>query len=237
MNIIVTGASRGIGFELVKKFSHSPRNRIIAISRNREKLEALSSECRALGTGSEVIIIPFDLSDPEEIGKVLKGKIQSHFNSLDILVNNAGYLVRKPFIKMGADEFRRCVDVNFLAPLFLIQSMLPLLRKSGEAHVINIGSMAGIQGSRKFPGLISYSASKGAIQIGTESLAEEFRDENIVFNSLALGSVRTEMLAEAFPDNQATVEAFEMAELIADFAVNGRRFYNGKTIQVSRSTP
>ena len=237
MNIIVTGASRGIGFELVKIFSHSQDNRIIAISRNDKKLKALSVECNGAGTGSEVISLPFDLSGLEDIEKDLKVKILSHFNHLDILVNNAGYLVRKPFNSLDIGEIRKCMDVNFIAPMLLIQSLLPLLRKSSVAHVINIGSMAGIQGSRKFPGLSAYSASKGAIQIGTESLAEEFREENIVFNSLALGAVQTEMLAEAFPDFNALVSAQEMAEMIADFAINGRRFYNGKTIQVSQSTP
>lgn len=237
MNIIVTGASRGIGFELVKRFCQSQDNRVIAISRDKDRLEALSNECNGYGNGSEVIVMPFDLSGLEAIARDLNGSICSYFDRLDILVNNAGYLIRKPFSQLAVDEFRRCMDVNFIAPVLLIQSLLPLLRRSPVAHVINIGSMAGIQGSRKFPGLSAYSASKGAIQIGTESLAEEFREDNIVFNSLALGAVQTEMFAEAFPDLKASIRPSEMAELIADFAVNGRRFYNGKTIQVSWSTP
>ena len=237
MNIIVTGASRGIGFELVKSFNRSQQNRIIAISRNNEKLEALSVECGKAGTGAEVMILPYDLTDLVNIEKDLSEKILLHFNRLDILVNNAGYLIREPFINLSADEFKKCMDVNYMAPILLIQLLLPLLRKSTDAHVVNIGSMAGIQGSRKFPGLSAYSASKGAIQIATESLAEEFREENIVFNALALGAVQTEMFSEAFPGSTAPLKAAEMAELIADFAINGRRFYNGKTIQVSQSTP
>ena len=90
MNIIVTGASRGIGFELVKSFNKSKQNRIIAISRNKEKLETLSSDCSKAGTGSEVILLPFDLSDLGNIEKDLREKILLHFDKLDILVNNAG---------------------------------------------------------------------------------------------------------------------------------------------------
>lgn len=237
MNIIVTGASRGIGFELVKSFNRSQQNRIIAISRNKERLESLFLECGNAGTGAEIIILPFDLTELDNIDNDLSEKILLHFNSLDILVNNAGYLIREPFINLDTDEFRKCMDVNYIAPILMIQLLLPLLRKSPDAHVVNIGSMAGIQGSRKFPGLSAYSASKGAIHIVTESLAEEFREENIVFNALALGAVQTEMFSEAFPGSKAPLKAAEMADMIAEFAISGRRFYNGKTIQVSRSTP
>ena len=124
-----------------------------------------------------------------------------------------------------------------MAPVLLIQSLLDLLRKSREAHVVNISSMGGVQGSKKFPGLSAYSASKAALQVLTECLAEEFKEENIAFNSLALGAVQTDMLAETFPGYKAPLKASEMAEFIADFAINGRRFYRGKTVQVSLSTP
>jgi NAD(P)-dependent dehydrogenase (short-subunit alcohol dehydrogenase family) len=237
MNIIVTGASQGVGFELVKRFSISPHNKIIAISRNSDRLKGLLQDCKKINPQSDIVIIPFDLSMLNNIRKDLAVQVFSHFESLDILINNAGHLVREPFESLNIQDLNQCVDVNFMAPVLLTQSLMPLLRKSRGAHIVNIGSMAAIQGSKKFPGLSAYSASKAALQILTECLAEEFTEENMHFNSLALGAVQTEMLARAFPGYEAPIKAFEMAELIADFAINGRRYYQGKTIQVSLSTP
>jgi NAD(P)-dependent dehydrogenase (short-subunit alcohol dehydrogenase family) len=237
MNILVTGASRGIGYELVKAFYISGMHSIIAVSRNEKKLGNLYEECSGMDTGSELKCIPFDLSDTTGIEQKFAHEVTSHFTTLDVMVNNAGHLVRKPFEQMREEDFRACMDVNYMAPLMLIRSLLPFLKKSDKAHVVNIGSMAGVEGSKKFPGLSAYSVSKGAVHILTECLAEEYSGTGIVFNALALGSVRTEMLEEAFPGLKAPVTAEEMARLIADFAVNGRKYYNGKVIQVSGTTP
>ena len=226
-----------MGFELVKRFSISLHNKIIAISRNSNRLKELLQECKKINPQSEIVILPFDLSMLNNIKEDLAEQVFSHIENLDILVNNAGHLVREPFEDLNIQDFSQCMDVNFMAPVLLIQSLLPLLRKSNLAHIVNISSMGAIQGSKKFPGLSAYSSSKAALQILTECLAEEFAEENIHFNSLALGAVQTEMLARAFPDYKAPVKDFEMAELIADFAINGRRYYQGKTIQVSLSTP
>lgn len=237
MNIIVTGSSRGIGYELVRRFSEVAGNKILALSRDAAKLDRLVRECSVSPAGSTVKALPFDLTDFPSIRKALIPEIQKSFDRLDILVNNAGCLVRKPFADLDPEEFSRCMEVNYLAPVLIIQSLLPLLRESNAAHVVNIGSMAGVEGSKKFPGLSAYSASKAALHSVTECLAEELRDEGIVFNSLALGSVQTEMLAIAFPGLKPPLTARDMADLIADFSVKGRRFYNGKTIQVSFASP
>ena len=97
--------------------------------------------------------------------------------------------------------------------------------------------MGGFQGSSKYRGLSYYSAAKAALSCLSECLAEEFREDGIIVNCLALGSVQTEMLEEAFPGYKAPVSAREMAELIADFAVKGSRFFNGKIIPVAFSNP
>jgi NAD(P)-dependent dehydrogenase (short-subunit alcohol dehydrogenase family) len=106
-----------------------------------------------------------------------------------------------------------------------------------ESHVVTISSMGGVQGSMKFPGLAAYSSSKAAVITLTELLAEEYKESGISFNVLALGAVQTEMLEEAFPGYQAPTTALEMAEYIFDFSLNGNKYYNGKLLQVSNSTP
>ena len=97
--------------------------------------------------------------------------------------------------------------------------------------------MGGIQGSLKFPGLAAYSSAKGAVITLSELLAEEYKEQQIAFNVLALGAVQTEMLEEAFPGYEAPLSAVEMADYIYDFSLTGNKFYNGKVLQVSSSNP
>jgi NAD(P)-dependent dehydrogenase (short-subunit alcohol dehydrogenase family) len=235
MKIIVTGASRGIGFELVRLLAQDGSHRIMAVSRNAGRLEILKHDCD--GDPGEVIAQPFDLERLEDIPDRLVPAVNEHFESLDILVNNAGLLVNKPFEKLNLEDFQRSLAVNYLAPAVLIQGLMPLLSKSRKPHVINISSMGGVQGSVKFPGLSSYSSAKAALGVLTECLAEEFKDSRIRFNTLALGSVQTEMLEEAFPGYKAPLSTVEMAAFIKDFAENGGTYFNGKIIPVSLSTP
>ena len=108
---------------------------------------------------------------------------------------------------------------------------------SEGGHIVNISSMGGFQGSAKFPGLSAYSSSKGALAILTECLAEEFKDQNIKVNCLALGSSQTEMFEAAFPEAQAGTLAFEMGRYVAEFSQNGHKFYNGKILPVANTTP
>jgi NAD(P)-dependent dehydrogenase (short-subunit alcohol dehydrogenase family) len=116
----------------------------------------------------------------------------------------------------------------------LTQVILPLIKKG---HVLNIASMGGIQGSIKFPGLSAYSSSKSALITLTECLAEEYKNQNISFNAIAFGSVQTEMLAEAFPNFKAPITAKEAAEFVAQFAVTGQKYFNGKILQMALGTP
>ena len=237
MNIIVTGASRGIGYETVRSMAAESGNTVIAISRNESRLKLLKQECLEANPGALIHIIPFDLENLDGIGKELLEMIRKYINHLDILINNAGSLVNLPASRIGFDEADRMLKVNLLAPLALIRSLMPLLELGSDPHVLNIGSMAGVPGVKKFPGLSVYSASKAAIHVLTECLAEEYRESGIAFNALALGSVQTEMLAEAFPGLKAPLEASDMARYVHDFALNGHHYYQGKILPVSISTP
>jgi NAD(P)-dependent dehydrogenase (short-subunit alcohol dehydrogenase family) len=224
-NIIITGTSRGIGFEMVKLFSEAGHN-VLALSRNSKPISDLKLK--------NVTALEFDIADESEILK-LSPYIQTGMKSVDVLINNAGFLVNKPFTKITSEEFKKCYDVNVFGVASLIRTTLPFMKKDG--HVLNISSMGGIQGSVKFPGLSAYSSSKGAIITLTELLAEEYKETGPSFNVLALGSVQTEMLEEAFPGFKAPLSATEMAQYIMDFSLTGNKFYNGKILQVSSTTP
>ena len=234
MNIIITGASKGIGFELVKVLAKHKQNHIVAISRNGKALKELASECVQLYPEAKITPYEFDL-DQFEFYPFIVQRLETFIHKCDILVNNAGKLVNKPFSKFELTNFDDTFNVNIKSPFFLTQALLPMLNKG--AHVVNIGSIGGVQGSKKFPGLAAYSASKGALAVLTEALAEELQEQEIKVNCLALGAVQTEMFQKAFPGAKALQNPAQIAHFIADFCVNGHKYFNGKVVPVSMSTP
>lgn len=230
MNIIITGASKGIGFDTVLKLAENPDYQILALSRDAAGLQALKTRA----TLGNVDYVPFDITQPNW-DKLLQ-KLNK-LDCLDVLVNNAGLLINKPFRELSSSDWEQTFATNVFGTVELIRILLPYLEKSQKAHIVNIGSMGGFQGSSKFPGLAAYSASKAALANLTECLAEELKDQNIAVNCLAFGAVQTEMLEAAFPGYQAPLSSLEMAEWVAWFCVNGHHFFNGKILPVSISTP
>lgn len=224
-NIIITGTSRGIGFELAQLFAKNNCN-VLALSRNSEPLKNLNLK--------NITAISVDLSNENDLIKVTDF-VSKNWKQVDVLINNAGKLINKPFEKLSTSDFLEVYKVNVFAVAELTRLLIPFLAKG--SHVVNISSIGGIQGSMKFPGLAAYSSSKGALLTLTEVLAEEYKEQQISFNALALGAVQTEMLEEAFPGYKASVSAEEMADYIYNFALTGNKFYNGKILQISSTTP
>ena len=234
MNIIVTGASKGIGSEIVKIFSRSKKNQVIAIGRNEKSLQELVKECQVRNPESNIRSYPFDITSFDFYDLVIQ-RLTEYMPQIDILINNAGYLKWKKFSSMTPAIFDETFNVNVKGLYFFTQSLIPHMNKG--AHIVNISSMRGIQGSKKFQGLSAYSASKGAVAILTEALAEELQDEEIRINCLAPGAIDTDMFREAFPQAKATCSANHMAQYIVDFALNGWKYFNGKVLPVSLGTP
>lgn len=223
-NIIITGTSRGIGYEMALQFANEGHN-VLALSRKTPK---------ALIEHKNITCLSVDLSLDSAIGEV-EGFIKNTFKKVDVLIHNAGALLHKPFEQITSSEFENIYKVNVFAVASLTRICVPFLQKG--SHVVTISSMGGIQGSLKFAGLAAYSSSKGAVITLSELLAEEYKEQGISFNVLALGSVNTEMLQEAFPGYEAPLSAQEMANYIHDFALTGNKYYNGKVLQVSSTTP
>jgi len=224
-NIIITGTSRGIGYELVQQLAAEGHN-ILALSRHTATIESLNLP--------NVHCIPFDItlaSDRKAVGDFVKGQWQK----VDILIHNAGRLINKPFEELTEEDFLEVYKVNVFGVAQLTRQLLPFMEKG--SHVVSISSMGGVQGSLKFSGLAAYSSSKGALITLSELLAEEYKERGIIFNTLALGAVQTEMLTEAFPDYKANITPQQMARYITDFALNGGEVFNGKVLQVANTTP
>ncbi|WP_435416617.1 SDR family NAD(P)-dependent oxidoreductase [Polaribacter aestuariivivens] len=224
-NVVITGTSRGIGFELAQQFAENG-HKVLAVSRNSKPLETVNHK--------NISVLSVDISNANDLIKVT-GFVKSKWNKVDILINNAGKLVNKPFTEISSEDFMEVYKVNVFAVAEITKLMIPFLQKG--SHVVTISSMGGIQGSMKFPGLAAYSSAKGAVITLSELLAEEYKEQQISFNVLALGAVQTEMLEEAFPGYEAPLSAKEMADYMYHFATTGNKFYNGKVLQVSSSTP
>ncbi|OAB27693.1 Short-chain dehydrogenase [Flavobacterium fryxellicola] len=223
-NIIITGTSRGIGFELALQFANAG-HQVLAISRKIPQ---------ALLGNENITCLSVDLSNESELDKV-SSFLSKSWKQVDAVIHNAGSLLLKPFLETTQEDFENIYKVNVFGVANLTRVCLPYLQKG--SHVVTISSMGGIQGSLKFAGLAAYSSSKGAVITLSELLAEEYKDRGIAFNVLALGSVQTEMLAEAFPGYQAPISASEMANYIYDFTVTGNKYFNGKVLQVSSTNP
>lgn len=224
-NIIITGTSRGIGLELVKLFAEKG-HKVLALSRNTKPVQDLNLP--------EVTAFSFDITKEENNTQVRKF-VEEKWKKVDILIHNAGQIVKDDFTNISIASLRKVYEANVFGVFNLTQNLLPFMDK--KSHVIAVSSMGGIQGSVKFPGLTAYSSSKAAVINLMEVLAEEYKETGPIFNALALGAVQTEMFQEAFPDGQAQVQPKEMADYIADFALNGSAVFNGKVLQVSNSTP
>ena len=225
---VVTGASRGIGSEICTYLAGKD-HQVVAVARSVEPLRRLEQH-----NSEHITAIPTDLTHQDEV-EDLANEIGNTHSHVDILVNNAGALINKSFEDLTLDDWRSQFESNVISAVQITKTLLPYL--NSNAHIVNISSMGGFQGSAKFPGLTAYSVSKGALSILAECLSVELSERNISANALCLGAVQTEMLEEAFPGIEAPTTAEEMGKYIGDFALNGSTFYNGKVLPVALEDP
>jgi 3-oxoacyl-[acyl-carrier protein] reductase len=239
MNIVITGASRGIGYQTALCLSEAGTHRIFALSRDEKMLIRLTNEKRS---GGRIVAIPCDIVNEKSITTAIE-KIRKETSGIEVLINNSGKLINKPFSELTSEEWKKVYDVNVFGAVQITKALLTLLKngkiesKGIRSHVINISSMGGVNGSLKFKGLSAYSSSKGALITLSECLSEELKEDGIRVNCIALGSVQTEMFSEAFPEMHASMSVEEFSKWLAEFSVTGYKFFNGKLIQVSTATP
>ena len=231
MTIIITGASRGIGFSTLKYLSKDKNNKIIVLTRNIDSFwDKVNADEQLINASLHAHYFDLENVTLESLSQIT--------DNIDVLINNAGLLINKPFHSLDDNDWQSMFQINILGPAKLIRHLLPLMGlNTNPTHIINIGSMGGFQGSSKFVGLSAYSSSKAALVSLSECLAEELKHNHIVSNCLCLGAVNTDMLKQAFPDYQAATSSDEMGKFIAEFALNGHKYFNGKTLPVSISTP
>lgn len=223
-NVIITGAGKGIGFALANKFLEEG-HRVIAISRNIEALKKIKPD------HGELHAVSADITNTTQVVE----NILAIITSVDVLVNNAGAFLKKPFEQISIQEMEMVYKTNVFAPLKLIGE----LKKHfvSGAHIVNIGSMGGVPGAMKFPGLSVYSSSKGALGILTECLQTELKEQNVAINCLAIGAVSTEMQQKAFPDYVPEVNSKQMAQYIFSYAIHANAVQMGQMVPLTKTNP
>lgn len=181
---LITGASRGLGLVIARAALSSGDN-VVATARRPEKLSQLDDVANG-----RLLIARLELNDPESIDKAIRAGLDA-FGSLDILVNNAGYGQLGFFEEIDAEAVEAQMTVNFLGTLNVTRAVLPIMRDAGNGHIINIASIAGVEG---FSGSSVYCASKHALAGWSEGLAQEVADFGIAVTCVYPGRFRTDFL-------------------------------------------
>ena len=172
-NILITGASRGLGKELAKLLGNARAN-LILTARNKDELISVRDEIEKQ-SGKTALIIPCDVSDENGISK-LTNIISTCYDCIDVLVNNAGFGIHRASELIENDEMKKLFEVNFFGPYFLIKSLLPLLKKSDSGYILNIGSLTS---KAAFPENSVYAATKSALNCFTFGLDLELKKYRI----------------------------------------------------------
>jgi short-subunit dehydrogenase len=194
--VLITGASRGIGEAIAKKFARAGAT-VALVARNKDALEDVAGPLG--GT-----VHAADLADPAQVAGLIP-RVEDEAGPIDVLVNNAGIGIACGFTDAADDVLRTTTEVNYLAPAELCRQVIPGMLRRGGGHIVNVSSLAGIA---VYPGLVTYSASKAALSHFTAGLRADYRGLPIGTTLVELGPVPTDLLAEA-DDYLPTAKAFE----------------------------
>ena len=232
-NIIVTGASGGIGNSIVKKLSEFDAN-ILATGTKVEKLEQLKSKTK------NVKILSFDISNNEKIEEFVENATTELGGRLDCIINNAGLTQDNLAIRMSIDEWKRVLDINLTSTFLLSKFAIKKMLKNKSGKIINITSIVGHTGNL---GQTNYTASKAGIVAMSKSLAIEYARKNINVNCISPGFIKTAMtdkLDEKFKEliiskipSARLGEPEDIANVVLFLASDQSNYINGETIHVN----
>ena len=226
---LVTGAGRGIGRAICERLAGEGFG-IVGLARNEREL----AETRRLVTGAEgeCLIIPTDISDPEQVDRAVTAAVD-RFQRIDVLINNAGVAPLGKVPEMPLEAFERCVAVNVRAVFYLCQDVMPVMASQGGGTIINISSMASFD---PFPGFAAYGGSKAWVNVFTKALAAEGAADGIRAFAIAPGAVETRGLRGAFPDYPADkcLAPEDVAEVVSALLDPRCRHASGQVVCVQK---
>ena len=232
-NIIVTGATGGIGNSIIKKLYENGSN-IIATGTRIEKLEEIKK------IFSNVKILKFDISQSDKIETFIENASKELGGTLDCIVNNAGITQDTLAIRMSLDEWKRVIDINLTSTFLMCKYAIKKMIKNKKGKIINISSVVGHTGNL---GQSNYTASKAGIVAMSKSLAIEYAKKNININCISPGFIKTamtdkidekfkEMIISKIPSARLG-EPEDIANAVLFLASNQSDYINGETLHVN----
>ncbi len=212
--VVITGASGGIGSAIARQFANE-QARLLLCGRDNKKLKAVAASLN-LSHGN-CITVTADVTKSSGMKKIIETAYK-HFGRIDVFINNAGVGMNKLFIRTTEKEFDQMIAVNLKSVFYSFQQLLPRMYDQGCGQIINISTMAAKQG---VPGLSAYSASKAAMNILSEAVASEVRNENIKISVLAPASVDTDFMSNMAPRSRVRSKAARklMADEVAESVI------------------
>ena len=192
--VLVTGASRGIGKEVALKYAENGYDVIINYVSDKTDVKALENEFKE--KGAECLILKADVSNQDEVQKLVDGAI-AKFGKIDVLVNNAGITKDNLLMRMSEEEFDKVLEINLKGTFLVTKAVTKYMMKKRTGSIINLSSVVGVAGNA---GQCNYSASKAGIIGFTKSIAKELASRNIRANAVAPGFIETDMTS-VLPDN------------------------------------
>ena len=232
-NIIVTGATGGIGNSIIKKLYQNGAN-ILATGTRREKLDELKDKFENIKT------LKFDISQNDKIEEFLENAIKELGGNLDCLVNNAGITQDNLAIRMSIEEWKKVININLTSIFLMSKTAIKKMLKNKSGKIVNITSVVGHTGNL---GQANYSASKAGIIAMAKSLALEYAKKNININCISPGYIKTamtnklddkfkEMIISKIPSARLG-EPEDIANAVLFLCSNQSDYINGETLHVN----
>ena len=232
-NIIVTGASGGIGNAIIEKLNDNGAN-ILATGTRIEKLEELKKNFE------KIKILKFDISQSEKIEDFVDSATNELGGSLDCLINNAGITQDNLAIRMSFEEWKKVIDINLTSSFLMSKFAIKKMLKNKSGKIVNITSVVGHTGN---VGQVNYTASKAGIVAMSKSLAVEYAKKNININCISPGFIKTAMtnnLDEKYKETLISKipsarlgEPNDVANAVVFLCSNQASYINGETLHVN----
>ena len=235
-NILITGASQGLGREMALRFAREGAAGLLLVARHVDELNKVRDEVQNVASNTETVVIEADVSKPRDIERIVASTLTQFKGRLDVLVNNASTIGPSPMpnlLDYPVEDFRNVLDTNLIGPFLLIKSALPAMIEGGGS-IINVTSDAGQVG---YPGWGAYGISKFGLEGMSQTWASELEETDVRVNWVDPGSMNTAMHRAAEPEEDPSQWAnpADVTDVFVFLASDESKGVTGKRFQAQEN--